>query len=146
MDRMHGNRLIPSLVYEDAQAAISWLECAFGFTAHMVVPGEDGAVMHSQLLAPDGRSMLMLYTQRDDGYGKGQKPPKALGGSNQGLYLVVEDVEVHHARAVEAGAKIILPPTKQDYGGSAYTCEDPEGHVWSFGSYDPWAETDCPQD
>lgn len=143
---MHGNRLIPSLVYEDAQAAISWLECAFGFTAHMVVPGEDGAVMHSQLLAPDGRSMLMLYTQRDDGYGKGQKPPKALGGSNQGLYLVVEDVEVHHARAVEAGAKIILPPTKQDYGGSAYTCEDPEGHVWSFGSYDPWAETDCPQD
>jgi len=135
-----GNRLISSLCYEDATAAISWLECAFGFTARLVVPGEtEGSVLHSQLVAPDGRSMIMLFTQRDEEATRSQRPPKTLGGSNQSLYLVVEDVDGHHARAVEAGARITLPPTAQDYGGSVYTCLDPEGHVWSFGSYDPWA-------
>jgi transposase len=27
----------------------------------------------------------------------------------------------------------------EDYGGRDYSCRDPEGHVWNFGSYDPWA-------
>ena len=27
-----------------------------------------------------------------------------------------------------------------DYGGRGFTCRDPEGHLWNFGSYDPWAE------
>jgi len=26
----------------------------------------------------------------------------------------------------------------QDYGGRDYTCRDLEGHVWTFGTYDPW--------
>jgi len=25
------------------------------------------------------------------------------------------------------------------YGGAGYSCRDPWGYVWSFGSYDPWA-------
>jgi uncharacterized glyoxalase superfamily protein PhnB len=33
-----------------------------------------------------------------------------------------------------------MPPEDQDYGGRVYSARDPEGHVWSFGSYDPWAE------
>jgi uncharacterized glyoxalase superfamily protein PhnB len=28
---------------------------------------------------------------------------------------------------------------RQDYGGGDYTCKDPEGNVWTFGTYDPWA-------
>ena len=135
-----GNRLIASLCYEDAPAAISWLECAFGFTPHLVVPGEEGKIVHSQLKSPDGHSMVMVFSTRDDEFGRTQRPPSALGGSNQSLYLVVADVDGHHARAVEAGAEIVMPPTAQDYGGSCYTCRDPEGHIWSFGSYDPWQD------
>ena len=26
-----------------------------------------------------------------------------------------------------------------DYGGQAFTVQDPEGHHWSVGEYDPWA-------
>ncbi len=37
-----------------------------------------------------------------------------------------------------AGAEIILDIKDEDYGGRGYTCRDPEGHVWNFGSYDPW--------
>ena len=31
-----------------------------------------------------------------------------------------------------------MEPRDQDYGGRDYTCRDPEGYVWTFGTYDPW--------
>lgn len=136
----NGNRIISSLCYQDATAAIAWLDQAFGFKPHLVVPGEkEGEVLHSQIKAPDGRSMIMLYTIREEGDPFDHRPPFLLGGANQGLYLVVDDVDAHYARAKKAGATTLLPPTKQDYGGSVYTVRDPEGHTWSFGDYDPWA-------
>ncbi|MFT7667931.1 MAG: putative glyoxalase superfamily protein PhnB [Planctomycetota bacterium] len=132
------NYLISSLCYDDAPAAIAWLEKAFGFSPHLVVPGEEGKVMHSQLKSADGNSMVMVYSTRDEP--GACKPPRTLGGSNQGLYLVVVDVDGHYLLAEAAGAKILMPPTAQEYGGSCYTCTDLEGHIWSFGSYDPWVE------
>ena len=39
-----------------------------------------------------------------------------------------------------AGARIADPLEDKDYGGRGYSCFDPEGHVWSFGSYDPWQQ------
>jgi len=135
-----GNRLIPSLCYMDAPAAIAWLQEAFGFTTHLVVPGEAGEIVHAQIKTSDGTQMLMIYSARQEEAYRLQRPPKVLGGCNQCLYLVVQDVAAHHLHAVKAGAKITMPPTAQDYGGSCYTCSDPEGHVWNFGSYDPWAE------
>jgi uncharacterized glyoxalase superfamily protein PhnB len=78
---------------------------------------------------------------RDDEFGKPQRSPQGLEGrSNQGLYVIIDEVEEHCARAKEAGAEILLEPTAQEYGGVIYTCRDLEGHVWSFGSFDPWAE------
>ena len=32
-------------------------------------------------------------------------------------------------------------PVTQDYGGRDYTCKDPEGNVWTFGTYDPWVHS-----
>lgn len=136
------NRLIPSLCYMDAPAAIEWLGQAFGFQPKLVVPGENGEVMHSQLIAPDGESMIMLFSARDESFFKEQRPPQVLGGSNQSMYLVVDDVDAHYARANAANAKTLMPPTPQDYGGSCYSVADPEGHVWSFGDYDPWADSE----
>ncbi len=43
-------------------------------------------------------------------------------------------------KAKAAGAQIVREPVTQDYGGRDYTCEDPEGHIWSFGTYDPMAQ------
>lgn len=83
--------------------------------------------------------MIMLFTLREeDAFAGTQRPPCILGGSNQSLYRVVDDVEAHYARAKEAGAETLMPPTAQDYGGSCYTVCDPEGHIWSFGDYDSW--------
>jgi uncharacterized glyoxalase superfamily protein PhnB len=54
-------------------------------------------------------------------------------------YIIVTDVDAHHDRAVAAGAKVVYPPTDQDYGGRNYSALDPEGNIWHFGDYDPWA-------
>ena len=85
----------------------------------------------------DGKAKVVL--DLDDEFGKLQKPPRATGGiGTQSPYVIVEDVDAHYARARAAGARIFLDIEDKDYGGRGYTCLDPEGHVWSFGSFDPW--------
>ena len=54
--------------------------------------------------------------------------------------MVVDDVDAHYARAKAAGAEIVIDIKTQDYGGRDYTARDLEGHVWTFGSYDPVRE------
>ncbi len=131
-------RVIPGIRYRDAHAAIDWLCEAFGFERHLVVPGPDGTVPHAQLRF--GNSMIMLGSALDDSFGQVVRPPDGPDGANtQSSYVVVDDADAHHARAVAAGARVILPLVDQDYGGRGYTCRDLEGHVWSFGTYDPWA-------
>ena len=130
--------IIPTLRYRDAAAAIEWLCRAFGFEKRLVVPEENGAIAHAQLAF--GNGMVMLGSAHDDEYGKLVRPPRDAGGVSTGSpYVIVDDVDKHYARAVAAGAKIVLDIEDKDYGGRGYTCRDPEAHVWSFGSYDPWA-------
>lgn len=129
--------IIPTLRYHDAPAAIEWLCRAFGFEKHLVVPDETGGIAHAQLVL--GPGMIMLGSARDDDFGKLQKPPRDVGGvGTQSAYVVVADVDAHHARATAAGARVAHPLEDKDYGGRGYSCLDPEGHLWSFGSYDPW--------
>lgn len=68
-----------------------------------------------------------LVVRGDDG------PPGSMS-----VYVVVADADAHEATAAAAGAEIVMPSEDQAYGGRLYTCRDPEGHVWSFGTYDPW--------
>lgn len=51
----------------------------------------------------------------------------------------MSDIEAVHARAKAAGAKMLLGLEDRGYGGKAFTCADPEGHVWHVGTFDPWA-------
>lgn len=130
--------VIPTMRYNDAGAAIEWLCKAFGFEKHLEVPGENGTIAHAQLVF--GNGMIMLGSARDDDFGKLQKPPSALGGvGSQSPYIIVEDADQHYARALAAGAEIVMDIKDEDYGGRGYSCRDPEGHLWNFGSYDPWA-------
>lgn len=64
----------------------------------------------------------------------------ASGIKSSGLYVIVADVGAHAQQARAAGAEIVREPEEQDYGGSSYTARDPEGNVWSFGDYNPWAD------
>lgn len=124
--------------YKDASEAIEWLCKAFGFERHLVVPDDKGGIAHAELKF--GGGMIMLGSARDDEFGQLLKPPVEGNSSvvTNTIYMVVPDVEAHFRRAQSAGATVITPPTAQDFGGSNYTCRDPEGYVWAFGDYDPW--------
>ena len=129
-------RIFPFLRYEDAPAAFEWLARAFGFEKQMLVPGADGTIAHAQLRY--GRSLIMIGSTRDDFMDL--KSPAAVGGSTQGIYVLVDDVNAHHDRAKAAGAEIIMELEDTDYGSREYMARDLEGHLWSFGTYAPEVE------
>jgi uncharacterized glyoxalase superfamily protein PhnB len=129
--------IMPTLRYHDARAAIHFLCRAFGFGVHLEVEGEGGTIAHAQLV--DGDTLIMVGTARDDELGQHQKTARTLGGCSQSPYLVVDDFTAHYERAVAAGARVVIGPRDEDHGGSFYACLDPEGNLWNFGDYDPWA-------
>jgi uncharacterized glyoxalase superfamily protein PhnB len=129
--------IIPTMRYKDAPAAIEWLCNAFGFEKHLVVPGENETIAHAQLTF--GNAMIMLGSEKENEYSKVIKTPNDLNGINtQTSYIIVEEIDVHYGRAIAAGARIVLDIQDEDYGGRGYSCLDPEGYLWNFGSYNPW--------
>lgn len=135
---MAKSSLIPCLRYRNAPAAIEWLSEVFGLEKHLVVPAGEGLIAHAQLTLGEG--MIMLGSVMPSPYGALMAQPDEVGGRNtQSVYLVVPDADVVLAKAVAAGAEIVMPIKDEDYGGRGFTCRDLEGHVWSVGTYDPWA-------
>ncbi|HET6545132.1 MAG TPA: VOC family protein [Rhodanobacteraceae bacterium] len=136
-----GSTVIPCLRYRDPKAAIEWLCKAFGFDRQAVYEDDEGKVMHAQLTF--GNGMVMLGGVSDTEFGRHMAQPDEIGGrETQCACVIVADCEAHHARAMAAGAEIVDALETKDYGGTGYSCRDPEGHLWYFGSYDPWiAET-----
>ena len=131
--------IVPSLRYRDAPAAIEFLCEAFGFTRRLVVPGYDGTIRHAQLTLGDG--MIMLGSAQNRDFGPHVRTPEELGGNSQSAYVIVAEIDDHYRHAVAAGAEIVMEIEDMDYGGRLYSALDPEGHLWHFGSYDPWAES-----
>jgi uncharacterized glyoxalase superfamily protein PhnB len=132
---IHHN-VFSGMQYADALAAIDFLERAFGFTRHAVYPGDGGrAVAHAELRAGENGGIVMLGSTRTDS--RAYRSPKDAGGVTHGIYIVVKDIDAHHARAKAAGAEVIHPLEDTDYGSRNYTVRDPEGFLWSFGTYDP---------
>jgi uncharacterized glyoxalase superfamily protein PhnB len=129
--------VIPCLRYRDAPAAIEWLCRVFGFEKHLVVPNQDGTIAHAQLSF--GNGMIMLGSVVDTEFGRLLTQPDEIGGvETQTPYVIVPDADAVHARARAAGAEIVIDITDEDYGGRGFSCRDLEGHLWNFGTYDPW--------
>ena len=132
--------IIPALRYRDAPAAIDWLCAAFGFERHAVYA--DGATVHHAQLT-FGNGMIMLSSAGNAGeWGQHMVQPGEIGmRETQSPCVIVADADAHYARAMAAGAQIVIDIADQEYGGRGYACRDPEGHLWWFGSYDPWQDT-----
>jgi uncharacterized glyoxalase superfamily protein PhnB len=130
--------VIPTMRYHDAPAAIEWLCSVFGFEKHVVYAGEDGTIGHAELTF--GNGMIMLGSARDDDYGKLVSTPGRLGGATtQSAYVIVTDADALYAKAKAAGAEITRELNTTDYGSREFACRDLEGHLWNFGTYDPWS-------
>ena len=86
-----------------------------------------------------GSGMIMLGTARDDEWGGIVKTVRAAGAPSRNVYVVVADCDPHYARAKAAGAEILFGTRDTDYSSREYAERDPEGHIWGFDTYDPWA-------
>ena len=101
----------------------------------------DGAtVHHAQLSFGNGMVMLGSVDNASE-FGRRMVQPDELGlRETQCPCVIVADADAHYAQAKAAGAVIVDDIRDQDYGGRGYSCRDPEGHLWWFGSYDPWKD------
>jgi uncharacterized glyoxalase superfamily protein PhnB len=119
----------PVLKYEDARGAMDFLERAFGFETQAAYDGENGGVAHAELRLGGQYVMLGSTNEGEERFNQ--------GAGRQALYVVVDDPDTLHDRAKEAGATIERELTDQDYGSREFTARDPEGNLWSFGTYRP---------
>jgi uncharacterized glyoxalase superfamily protein PhnB len=132
-----GTPVIPTVRYRDVPKAVDWLCRAFGMQVHRVVTDVSGAPCYAELTI--GNGMLMVAPIEDTPFGKLMVQPDEIGGvETQVCYLCVANARAHYKRAKTAGAVIVLDPDDETNRGRGYSCRDPEGHVWNFGTYDPW--------
>ncbi|MEV8307542.1 VOC family protein [Streptomyces flavidovirens] len=123
--------IYPTVLYKDAKAAIRLLKEAFGFREVALYESESGYVEHAELAYGNGAVMV-------GSHGREGVFAKAMADAGPvGVYVLVDDVDAHHERAVEHGVEILMPPTDQPYGSRDYMARDPEGNLWSFGTYTP---------
>jgi uncharacterized glyoxalase superfamily protein PhnB len=129
---------IPAMSYKDANAAVDFLTNAFGFKEHFVYRDEQNMVHHAELSL--GNAMVMIGPQRKESeFGKMTGTPAQANGLNtQTAYIIIDEVDNHYKNAKAHGAKIVMDIKDEDYGGRGYSCKDPEGYIWSFGSYNPY--------
>ena len=124
--------IYPSLVYDDAPAAIEWLCRAFGFEKRLIVTGPGGEIQHSELSF--GEAVIMVSSPRPAWKWIG---PRRLAGHSQSLSLFVAEPDAHYERAKAAGAVIMRELRDEEYGARGYMAQDLEGHQWYFGDYRP---------
>jgi uncharacterized glyoxalase superfamily protein PhnB len=134
-DTLEAPRIYPTFRYRDAAKMIDWLGDAFGFSVRAKYMDGD-KIAHAELAF--GSSIIMLGSVRDDGYGAMVGAP-GKDGAGKSTYVAVPDADAVYASATAAGAKILEELTTRDYGSREFICADPEGHVWSFGTYWPKA-------
>lgn len=126
--------IIPAIRYRDADAALTWLQQAFG-AEPKEVHRDAGKIMHAELRIGQG---MLMFGQHDDAGWMGGHAPDALA-STISLYIVVPDPDAHQERADAAGAEIVRELQDTPYGSREYSVRAPEGNLWSFGTYDPYA-------
>lgn len=135
MTAIEAPRIYPAIRFRNAERMIAFLCDAFGFTVHAKYMTDAGTVAHAELAL--GSSMIMCGDEKDDEFGAMVGP--ADGGGGKALYVAVDDADAAFERARAAGADILQGLVDRDYGSREFICRDPEGNVWSFGTYWPKA-------
>lgn len=136
-----GSVLIPSVRYNDAHAAVAWLEQAFGMRVHALYEGKSGGIDHAELTLGTGMVMLGSASNASPMSALYATPAEIGGRVTSPLYLVVEDCAPLWASVQALGVEVVMELREMDYGGKSFTVRDPEGYLWSIGEYDPWCNS-----
>jgi uncharacterized glyoxalase superfamily protein PhnB len=128
-DKTPAPQVWPTLRARDARALIRFLVDAFGFE-EVVAYGDGDRVDHAQLHWPPGGG-IMLGSAREPG----SEDDWAVEPGSVGCYVVTDEPDALFARATAAGATVLRELHETDYGSRDFTVRDPEGNLWSFGTY-----------
>jgi len=120
--------IFPVLRYQYAPAAMRWLSTAFGFKTLMEIPGPNGSIAHAEMRL--GPGVVMLASVRAE-------PDNPWASVKHGIYVYVEDVDGHYARARDANAQIVRELEDTPHGSREYSVLDSEGFLWAFGTFRP---------
>lgn len=121
----------PVLTYQDAPAAAAFLVEAFGFEMRGLYTSQDdpNVVEHAEARWPLGGGVMFGTAGKDDGPFGRRRP------GNDSVYVVCDDPDALFARATAAGAEVVRELKDEDYGSRGFSVRDPEGNLWSFGTY-----------
>jgi uncharacterized glyoxalase superfamily protein PhnB len=121
----------PVLTFGDARAQMAFLHEAFGLeeTATIARKDDPSIVEHGEMRWPGGPGIMFGSAGKDD------SPFGLRHPGNDSVYVVCDDPDAIYARAVAAGAEVVYELKDEDYGSRGFTVRDPEGILWSFGTY-----------
>ena len=121
----------PILAFKGARAAIAFLVDAFGFEQRAVHAreGDPSVIEHAELRWPLGGGIMCGTAGKDDSAFGRRRP------GNDSVYVVCEDPDTLFERATARGAEVVRGLADEDYGSRGFTVRDPEGNLWSFGTY-----------
>lgn len=122
--------IVPYLCIRGAKKAIEFYQAAFGAELMTLMPMGDDHVAHADLRIGSSR----VYLADEMPMFGAVKSPKALKGTSVNIHLWVEDCDAAFARAVAAGAKVLMPMTDQFWGDRFGMVSDPFGHIWAISS------------
>ncbi|WP_226345228.1 VOC family protein [Agilicoccus flavus] len=121
-------RVFPAFQSHDPDALLAFLTGALGFVENTVHRDDDGVVVHAQVDWPGGGAVMFGRHRPDQQWCR--EPGTA------GVYLVASDIDAVHERARAAGADVARGLEETDYGAREFTVRDPEGNLWSIGTYE----------
>jgi uncharacterized glyoxalase superfamily protein PhnB len=119
----------PTLRYDDAPGALRFLVDVLGFRETLVVPDDTGDITHAELRWPEGGAVMLGSTKFCDGVHSAMRP----GATS--AYVVSDEVDAIYRRVQAAGATVAQELEDTDYGSHTFTVRDPEGNLWTVGTY-----------
>ena len=122
----------PGFRYRDADAAIKWLTDVLGCIPREDHRDDDGNVVHAEL---EFRGTIVMLSSA----GAGREPFRSLPTGDGLIYCAIDEIDELYKQVQEAGGEIAMEVEDTDYGSRDFTVRDPEGNLWSFGTYRPEA-------
>ncbi|MEU8901102.1 VOC family protein [Nocardia sp. NPDC048505] len=123
--------LWPCLTFADARGTVAFLVETFGFqeTSHYARENDPSIVEHGELRWPLGGGIMYSSIGRDD------SPFCNRPAGIDNVYVVCDNPDELFDRATAANAEIVRGLRDESYGSRGFTIRDPEGNLWSFGTY-----------